>query len=227
MNNPELAGDPIRLRIWGPHACFTRPELKAERHTYDVITPSAARGILEAIYWNPGMRWRIDRIWVERPVRYMSVRRNEVKNTLSAKYAEAARKRGSTYGVATLADDDRQQRHATILRDVSYVIEGRILQRAQTNAVSQLEKHQAVFRRRSRKGQCFHQPYFGVREFPVSFEPADKPTTFHEGLAGEHRLGWMLYDINFGAQNSPVFFEAVMRNGLIDLTECGVDGSLR
>jgi CRISPR-associated protein Cas5d len=220
----ELQGDPVSLRVWGPHACFTRPDLKAERHTYDVITPSAARGIFDAIYWTCGMRWRIDRIWVERPVRYLGVRRAELKHTVSAKYAEAARKRNSTLGVAMEAGEDRQQRGATILRDVSYVLEGTILQEDVHGGESRLLKHQAIFRRRARQGQCFHQPYLGVREFPAAFAPADSPPVLHPDLAGEHHLGWMLYDIRFGRPNRPVFFNAVMCDGLIDLTSCVLDG---
>jgi len=185
----ELQGDPVSLRVWGPYACFTRPDLKAERHTYDVITPSAARGIFDAIYWTCGMRWRIDRIWVERPVRYMGVRRAELKHTISAKYAEAARKRDSTLGVAMEADEDRQQRAPPYFAMCPTSWKEAILQEDVPGGEARLLKHQAISRRRARRGQCFHQPYLGVREFAAAFAPADHPPVLHPDLAGEHDLG--------------------------------------
>lgn len=212
----EFESPPVRLRVWGPRACFTRPDLKAERYTYDVITPSAARGIFDAIHWNPGMRWRVDRIWVERPLRYLEVRRTEVRHVISAKYAEAARKRGDTRGVALDAADDRQQRGATVLRDVSYLLEGRIVL-ADAKDEASLLRHQAIFRRRARKGQCYLQPYLGVREFPAAFELAEHARATPPELVGEHDLGWMLLDAGHVAPPAPAFFHAIMRNGLIDV----------
>jgi len=113
----------IRLHIWGERACFTRPEMKVERVSYDVITPSAARGILEAIHWKPAIRWAVDRIHVLRPIRFESIRRNEVGNKLSPTNVRKAMKAGSTAGLATYVDEERQQRASTVLRDVAYVIE--------------------------------------------------------------------------------------------------------
>jgi len=198
----------IKLRVWGDYALFTRPEMKVERVSYDVMTPSAARGILEAIYWKPSIFWVIDRIHVLRPVRFENIRRNELANRV------AVNKRDMDEGkpVCRYIEDDRQQRASMVLRDVAYVIEAHF--ELTGNDESDPGKHLAIFERRAKKGQCFHRPYFGCREFPVNFEWCDEiPET---QFSGEQDLGYMLHDIDFANNMTPRFFRAVMKNGIIN-----------
>lgn len=148
----------IRLLVWGERACFTRPEMKVERVSYDVITPSAARGILEAIHWKPAIRWHIDRIHVLKPVRFESIRRNEVGGKLSPASVVKAMKAASTASLATYVDEDRQQRAATVLRDVRYLIEAHFELTGRAGPDDSVGKHLDIFNRRARKGQCFHAP---------------------------------------------------------------------
>jgi CRISPR-associated protein Cas5d len=194
--------------------------MKVERVSYDVITPSAARGILEAIHWKPAICWHIDRIHVLKPIRFESIRRNEVGGKLSPASVTKAMKAGSTDGLAYCVDDgtNRQQRAATVLRDVSYVIEAYFKLTDKAGPDDNFGKHLDIFNRRARKGQCFHMPCLGVREFPASFElleadaalPAPDVT-----LAGSRDLGWMLHDIDFAEDMTPRFFRAQMENGII------------
>ncbi len=210
----------IRLLIWGERACFTRPEMKGERVSFDVITPSAARGILEAVHWKPAIRWHVDRIRVLKPIRFESIRRNEVGGKLSPASVTKAMKAGSTAGLAAYVDEDRQQRAATILRDVAYVIEAHFEMTAAAGGDDSVGKHLDIFNRRARKGQCFQAPCMGVREFPAFFklledgEPAPEPDA---GLAGARDLGWMLHDIDFAHGMTPRFFRAQMVDGVIDV----------
>lgn len=159
----------VRLLVWGDRACFTRPEMKVERVSYDVMTPSAARGILEAVHWKPAIRWRVDRIQVLRPIRFETLRRNEVGGKLPTASVVKAMKTRSTRALVKSVEDDRQQRAATILRDVAYVIEAHFDLTDKAGTDDTAGKHLAVFDRRARKGQCFHMPYLGVREFPAHF----------------------------------------------------------
>lgn len=159
----------IRLHVWGDRACFTRPEMKVERVSYDAITPSAARGILDAIHWKPAIRWHIDRIHVLRPIRFESIRRNEVGSKLSPSAVRKALKAGSTDGLWNVVDEDRQQRAATVLREVAYVIEAHFELTQKAGEDDSVGKHLDIFNRRARKGQCFQMPCFGVREFPANF----------------------------------------------------------
>lgn len=198
----------IRLHVHGDFACFTRPEMKVERVSYDVMTPSAARGILEAIYWKPQIRWIIDRIHVLRPIRFTNIRRNEVAHKASRPTAAHLRG-GPAPALGLIIEDSRQQRASTLLRDVAYVIEAHfdILDRRFEKGGPELSendcagKHLDMFNRRARAGQCFQQPYFGTREFPAAFEliePGDP--LLPSGLPPEQRdrpLGWMLHDIAF------------------------------
>lgn len=198
----------IKIRVWGDYALFTRPEMKVERVSYDVITPSAARGILEAIYWKPGIRWVIDRIHVLKPVRFENIRRNELANRVSVNSRDMEGDRP----VCRYIEDDRQQRASMVLRDVEYVIDAHF----ELTGIDEAEpgKHLAIFERRVKKGQCFHRPYFGCREFPVNFEWCDQdPATV---FSGEQDLGYMLYDIDFDNKMTPQFFRAVMQDGVID-----------
>jgi len=198
----------IKVRVWGDYALFTRPEMKVERVSYDVMTPSAARGILEAIYWKPAIRWIIDRIHVLRPVRFENIRRNEMANRVSVNKKDIHGNRP----VCRYIENDRQQRASMVLRDVEYVIEAHF--EFATLEDRNEGKHLDTFKRRALKGQCFHRPYFGCREFPVNFEWCeDIPKSF---LDGERDLGFMLHDIDFENDMTPRFFRAVMIDGVID-----------
>jgi CRISPR-associated protein Cas5d len=198
----------IKLRVWGEYALFTRPEMKVERVSYDVMTPSAARGILEAIYWKPSITWVIDRIHVLRPVRFDNIRRNELANRVTVNKKDMTGNRP----VCRYIEDDRQQRASMVLRDVDYVIEAHFQCRSAED--NDPGKHLAIFERRVKKGQCFHRPYFGCREFPVHFAWCDTPPA--SLLSGEQDLGFMLHDIDFANDMTPEFFRAVMRDGIID-----------
>ncbi|MCW8125118.1 type I-C CRISPR-associated protein Cas5c [Microbulbifer halophilus] len=210
----------IKLMVWGERACFTRPEMKVERVSYDVITPSAARGILEAIHWKPAIRWVIDRVQVLKPIRFESIRRNEVGSKISARNVSSAMKAGSTDGLANYVDQDRQQRAATVLRDVAYVIEAHFEITKNAGLDETEGKHLDIFNRRARKGQHFHAPCLGVREFPANFrlievdEPAPNPDV---DLSGERDLGWMLHDFDFKNDCEPHYFRAHMRDGVIEV----------
>lgn len=209
----------IRLEVWGENALFSRSEFKTERVTYDVMTPSAARGILEAIFWHPGMRWRIDRIYVLNPIRFDSIRRNEVGRVIDiGKIRAMAEGRGD--GGAIYTAESIQQRSSTILRDVRYVIDAHFeLNRAKMSSTDSAEKFQSMFMRRAAKGQCFHHPYFGTREFPAEFQlwqESGDPVGFEQG----HRdLGYMLYDFDYRnpAHPAPLFFRAELDDGVLDV----------
>ena len=191
----------IVLRVWGEYACFTRPENKAERLSYDVITPSAARGVLEAIYWKPQIGWVIDRIHVLRPVRFTNLRRNEVGSKIPAGAVKTAMRTG-TGALGLYVDEIRQQRAATILRDVEYVIEAHFVLRDRSD---RLEKHSEMFQRRARRGQYFHHPYLGTREFPADFELVEDKIPASP-LTGEVDLGLMLHDIDFFRRDDAAVF---------------------
>lgn len=210
----------VRLLVWGDRACFTRPEMKVERVSYDVMTPSAARGILEAIHWKPAIRWVVDSIYVLNPVRFESVRRNEVGSKLSAASIGKAMKAGRTDGLIGYVEEDRQQRATTLLRDVAYVVSAHFELTNKASDEDNEGKHLDIFNRRARRGQCFHMPCLGVREFPASFqliEDHDELPVPHESLKGERDLGWMLHDIDFAHGMTPFFFRASMRDGLIEV----------
>lgn len=211
----------IKLHIWGEYACFTRPEMKVERLSYDVITPSAARGILEAIHWKPAIRWQIDRIHVLKPIRFESIRRNEVGSKVSARNVTTAMNAKSTQDLYTVSDEDRQQRAATVLRDVAYVIEAHFDLTSKATAEDNEGKHLDQFKRRARKGQCFHQPCMGTREFVAHFALQDEadawPTCELSETDKNRDLGWMLHDMDFAAGNTPRFFRAEMKDGVIEV----------
>jgi len=217
----------IRLRVWGERACFTRPEMKVERVSYDVPTPSAARGILEAIHWKPAIAWRIDRIHVLKPIRFVSFRRNEVGAKASAALAARAMRAGDLAGVGISADGERQQRATTLLVDVDYVIEAHFEMTVRANG-DEPAKHLAMFDRRAEAGQCFHRPCLGTREFPADFAllPDGAPLP-PSGLSAEQRdrdLGWMLHDIDFVNDNTSRFFRARLENGVLDVNRCLAEG---
>lgn len=235
----------IKLHITGDFACFTRPEMKVERVSYDVITPSAARGILEAIYWKPQIRWVIDRIHVLKPIRFTNIRRNEVGVKASAPTA-AAMKGEAVANLGIVIEDSRQQRAATLLRDVSYLIEAhfeildpRFERNGPELPAKDCEgKHLDMFKRRARTGQCFHQPCLGNREFPARFTLIEDDAPLPESTVPPDQqnrpLGWMLHDIAYQPADKkikdsfltgqgkrvraePRFFNAVMENGVIEI----------
>jgi CRISPR-associated protein Cas5d len=202
----------IKLKVWGDYACFTRPEMKAERVSYDVMTPSAARGILEAIYWKPAIRWIIDRIHVINPIRFDNIRRNELGSKIPIRNIINTIKKNTP--LETFIEDDRQQRAAMVLRDVCYVIEAHFEITGNENNNS--AKHKEIFERRAEKGQCAYRPYFGCREFTVNFELIKDKIPESE-LKGTIDLGWMLHDIDFENNMEPKFFRAQMNDGVINI----------
>jgi len=203
----------VKLKVWGDYACFTRPEMKVERVSYDVMTPSAARGILEAIYWKPAITWVVDRIHVLNPICFDNIRRNELGSKLALGTVNKAMKDGHS-PVEVFIEDDRQQRAAMVLRGVAYVVEAHFtFSSAEDNNPA---KHKEIFDRRVAKGQCFQQPYLGCREFPAFFEPITGEIP-RSSLIGETVLGWMLHDIDFKNNMEAKFFRAVMCDGLIEV----------
>lgn len=210
-----------RLHIWGDYACFTRPEMKVERVSYDVITPSAARGILAAVHWKPAIRWVVDRIHVLEPIRFESVRRNELGGKISEGKVSGAMRRKSVEDLYTLIEEDRQQRAATVLKQVAYVIEAHIVMTDKAGEGDNITKHIEMFKRRASKGQCFYQPCMGVREFPADFawlaDDAPLPKSRLSENERDRDLGWMLHDIDFDHDNTPRFFRAEMKNGVIEV----------
>lgn len=225
----------IRLHVWGTHALFTRPELKVERLSYDVMTPSAARGILEAIHWKPAIRWVIDRIHVLEPIRFQSIRRNEVGHKAPAGKIKQALNRGDLGGLQLLVDEDRQQRASTVLVAPAYVIEAHFQMTQRAGADDSEGKHLDIFNRRAARGQCFHQPCLGTREFAAHFAllPPDAPLPVRSPLAtgtdlgfGAPRdLGLMLWDIDHAAPGRPsLFFRASLRDGVMDVPAPGSAG---
>lgn len=212
----------VSIRIRGPRACFTRPEMHTERVSYDVITPSAARGILEAVYWKPAIRWVIDRIEVLNPIAFETIRRNEVSS--KASYQNARQVMNS--GVGALGIDvtaDRQQRNTLYLVDVDYVVDAHFeLLPDKCGPDDTREKHYNIALRRLRKGQCFNQPYLGCREFPAQVALVEDRTMVpvsYYSTDNERDLGFMLYDLDFSNAKDirPDFYRAVMRNGIIDV----------
>lgn len=220
----------IRLKVWGNHACFTRPEMKVERVSYDVMTPSAARGILEAIHWKPAIRWIIDAIHVLEVPRFQSIRRNEVGGKVPAGKVKSAMKRGDLEGLQLLVDEDRQQRASTVLVAPVYVIEAHFELTAKADAEDNEGKHLDIFNRRAKRGQCFHQPCLGTREFAASFEliepgeltPEPREKTRDLGFGEPRDLGFMLWDIDHQAKGKPsMFFRGVLNEGVMKVPQPG------
>ena len=225
---------PFCLEVTGDYACFTRPEMKVERVSYDLITPSAARAVFEAILWKPGIRWRIRRIEVLKPVRWISVRRNEVGAVASSRNALVAMNEGRGE-MAIYIEDERQQRAGLLLRDVAYRLHAD-LQMVSDEARANPGKYIGMFERRAAQGQCVNQPYLGCREFAASFRPVELVSdgnnyriTDNEPAAQQEMsadLGWMLYDLDFTdrASPKPQFFRASVQRGVMDLAGVEVRG---
>ena len=217
-------GKGVKVRVWGNYALCSRPELKVERCSYDVMTPSAARGILEAVYWHPGMRWVIDKIHVVKPVQFTSVRRNEVKSKVLAS-SVLQNYNGADKPLYISTKADIVQRASLLLKDVEYVIEAHFEMTDRANETDNPGKFKDIIMRRLRRGECFHMPYFGCREFPANFclcEEAEIRTAYDD--VEEKDLGFMLYDMDYSDRNhiQPMFFRAVMKRGVLDLRDCEV-----
>ncbi|HIX64885.1 MAG TPA: type I-C CRISPR-associated protein Cas5c [Candidatus Anaerotruncus excrementipullorum] len=208
----------ISLEVWGDYALFTRPEMKVERVSYDVMTPSAARGLIEAIYWHPGLKWVIDRIHVCAPIRFTNLRRNEVKSTISARTARTVMERGQGE-LYLCTSEDIQQRASLLLQDVRYVIEAHFDMTDRAAPGDNAGKFQDIVKRRIQKGQFYHQPYFGCREFPAQFRWCQALPPCPDGLKGTRDLGWMLYDLDYtDPQNiRPRFFRGKLEDGVLQV----------
>lgn len=215
----------VKLEVWGEYALFSRPELRVERVSYDVITPSAARGILEAILWKPAIRYVIDAIHVLSPIKFASVRRNEVSDKIMASNVRTAMenpKKAKPLYIST--SESIAQRASLLLQDVHYIIEAHFEMTEKADKADSKEKFYSMLRRRIQNGQCFYQPYFGCREFPVSFALYEEERIETAYPHAVQDLGLMLYDLDYSKPEDiqPIFFRALMENGTIDLKDCEV-----
>lgn len=202
------------LEVTGDFACFTRPEMKVERVSYDVITPSAARAVFEAILWKPQMRWRVTRIEVLAPIRWINLRRNEVGAVISTRNVQQAMSAGRG-DLGLYVEEERQQRAGLFLRDVAYRLHAELAITPQ--ASDPLAKYAEMFARRAAKGQCVNQPYLGCREFAAHFRLVEDPAAERPPIAESRDLGWMLHDLDFTnlADPQPRFFRAEMKDGVV------------
>lgn len=210
----------IQVEVWGGYALFTRPELSVERVSYEIITPSAARGLIESIYWHPGLRYTIDRIHVLNPIRFTNVRRNEVKSKASVSAMRTAITSGGKLPYIN-TKDDIQQRATLLLTDVRYVIEAHFDLTDKATLEDNAGKFSDIIKRRLNKGQCYSAPYFGTREFAAHFkayEGAAPPKGYYSDEE-ERDLGLMLFDMNYTDQRNitPMFYRAIMRKGVVDV----------
>lgn len=214
---------PVQVEVWGDYALFTRPEMKVERVSYDVMTPSAARGLLEAIYWHPGMRWMIDKIHVLKPIRFTNIRRNEVSAVASAQKAKAAMA-GKKTDLFINTKESIQQRASMVLQNVHYVIDAHFELTEKASPGDNAGKFCDIMRRRLEKGQCYHQPCFGTREFPAHFRAWQGGTPVTAYPNEDRELGFMLYDMDYSDPENirPQFFRATLRQGVLDLRDCEV-----
>jgi len=223
MNEKSVRSRTLNLRVWGDNACFTRPEMKVERVSYDVMTPSAARGVLEAILWKPAIRWQVEQIDVLNPIRWESVRRNEVGAVMSPRTA------------GLFVEDQRQQRAGLFLREVAYTIHASFWMTDRAGLDDNVTKFEEMFLRRAGKGQCFNQPYLGCREFSACFELLAGGRPSPEPIAETRDLGWMLFDMHHDSRVDngghvhtctagcrPSFFRALLENGRLDLRKAEV-----
>ena len=214
----------VRIRVWGDLALFTRPEMKVERCSYDMITPSAARGILESIYWHPGFVWVIDKICVRNPICFTSIRRNEVKSKVMASKVLSAMNGKEKELLYINSKEEIVQRASILLRNVDYIIDAHFEMTNKANESDNPGKFTDIIRRRLQKGTCYHHPYLGCREFPAKFElfeDSDNSTVYENT---EKDLGYMLYDFDYSDPKNiqPLFFRAILKNGVLDLRDCEV-----
>ena len=211
---------PIQVEVWGDYACFIRPEMKTERVSYDVMTPSAARGLLESIYWHPGLRWVIECIHVCSPIRFTNIRRNEVKDVISARAVKSVMEKGKGIDELYLATTESiQQRAAMVLKDVHYVIDAHFDMTDKAAPGDNPGKFQDIIKRRLERGQCYSMPYFGTREFAAHFARCTELPPCPEELLGERDLGWMLWDMDYTDLQDikPKFFRAKLADGAMDV----------
>ncbi len=203
---------PLQVKVWGDYACFTRPEMKVERVSYSVMTPSAARGILEAIFWKPEFYWRVRQISVLKPIKFFSILRNEINSRQSHRSAKSWIETGGGF----FADEDRAQRHSLVLRDVAYIISADVCpyEPGETADV----KYRDQFRRRVQKGQYYHHPYLGCREFPANFSVPDGSET---PIPVTDDLGLMLWDLDYekNGTGKPRFFHAQLVDGVMSVPD--------
>ena len=196
----------IRMKVWGDYACFTRPEMKSERVSYDMLTPSAARGIVESIFWHPGMKWVVDTIYVQKPIQFTNIRRNEVSEKISCNTVRSAAKSGKPLSLFT--SQCIQQRATTALRNVEYIIE------AHFDMTDQAAPG-------DNPGKFYRQPVLGCREFSAFFSPCEEIPPCPPELKGTRDLGYLLYDLDYSdpANIRPLYFRAVLVDGKLDLRE--------
>lgn len=204
----------FKVRIRGQWACFTRPDVREERVSYEVMTPSAARGVLEAIFWKPAIHWKIKRIHVLAPIRFESFNRSEMSDNL---------KLGGAVG-RFFADQSRELLDTRLLRDVDYVVEARFVLTERAGPEAEIKKFEEMFLQRLERGRCFRNPYLGCREFDARVEPAPAEWTVPEELRGRRELGLLLLDIKFHDEYghrpvTPLFFDGVMENGVIEVPD--------
>ena len=219
----------ICLEVWGDFALFTRPEFKAERVSYEVMTPTAAVGLLESIYWHPGVKYVIERIRVCNPIRTFNIRRNERSALVSARKGRAAMESGNAE-LARSVTDSIVQRGNTVLKDVRYVIEAHIEMEAEkAGSDDSLSKYYAIFNRRAEKGQCFKQPVFGIREYAAHFKPCEKLPDTPEDLYGTRYLGQMIHHLDYSNPENirAVFFDAILVDGVLSVPEDPRDSDIK
>ena len=207
----------VKVEVWGEYACFTRMEFKSERYSYDVPTPSAARGILESVYWHHGLCYKIDRIYVMKPIRFINIKRNEIEHKISKDSIEK-----EVYGKGAAYIDRTKEaklRSTTMLRDVHYVIEAHFEMTDEANETDNPGKFQDIVKRRIKKGQFYHQPCFGCREFPAHFHWCEELPPCPKELLGERDLGWILWDMDYTNPEDirPLFFRGTLRDGVLEV----------
>lgn len=209
------------LHTWGDYACFTRPEAKGERMSYEVITPSAARAVFESIFWKPAVRWHVRRIEVLRPIRWINLRRNEVKSKASVTAIESAMTTGRDVAIYADDTDERVQRAGLFLKDVAYRLHADMEVRADRTDGEPPQKYHAMFERRARAGQCVNQPYLGCREFAAHFRLVEPGEAVEAPIELSKDLGWMLHDMDFSRPDDPqpVFFPAELVNGVMEVVQ--------
>ncbi len=206
------------LQVSGPFACFTRPEMKVERVSYDVMTPSAARSVFEAILWKPQICWRVHRIEVLKPIRFMNLRRNEVSAVVSTRNVQQAMASGRG-DVGLYIEDERQQRAGYFLRDVAYRIHAELALNPGKPSPDPLAKYTEMFARRASKGQCVNQPYLGCREFAADVQLVNTAEGIPAPITDTRELGWMLHDLDFTHPSDPQprFYNARMQAGVVQV----------
>lgn len=212
----------VKVEMWGEYASFNRPELKSERYSYEVPTPSAVRGALEGIFWHPGLKWIVDKIYVLSPIEFTNIRRNEVKSKIKASSVKSAMLGKNSDMLYINTTTDIQQRANTVLKNVHYVVEAHFEMTENKSPTDNPGKFQDQIKRRLKSGRCYHQPYFGCREFPVRFREWEFEIVPTINVTKD--LGFMFYDFDYSDKKDikPMFFKAQLNNGVLDLTNCEV-----